>query len=109
MIANYYIIIWQELYDIGCRNIGFDGLPPLGCLLFQITLNLKLDRKCVAEHNLDADLFDKTLQDRAPQIKAMLPGCKIVYGDLYNPIMKLINEPQKYGKYVHELCSYIYV
>ena len=83
MIANYYIITLQELYDLGCRNIGLAGLPPLGCLPFQITLNLKLDRKCVAEQNIDTEAYNKKLQDRAPQIQAMLPGSKVVYGDLY--------------------------
>ncbi|MCE0481720.1 hypothetical protein HAX54_039700 [Datura stramonium] len=60
----------KDLYDVGCRNIIVNGLPPIGCLPIQMTAKSPL---------------------------AHLPGSKILYVDSYAFVLDLINNPQQHG------------
>jgi len=90
-------VILQELYDQGCRNIGVGGLPPLGCLPFQLSLKFKIDRQCLEDENADSEKYNRKLTQRLSQLQATLPQSKIVYGDIYHPLLNLITNPQHYG------------
>ncbi|KAK7276073.1 hypothetical protein RIF29_17205 [Crotalaria pallida] len=92
----------KDLYDLGCRNFGISGLPPIGCIPMQITLKFEMGRKCVENENLDAELYNRKLAERLHQIQRMLPGSRVVYANLYEPLIDIINQPEKYG----ELCIY---
>ncbi|XP_061365125.1 GDSL esterase/lipase At2g30310-like [Gastrolobium bilobum] len=87
----------KELYDLGCRKFAVTGLPPIGCIPIQITANFVMDRKCVEDENSDSELYNRKLEKRLLQIQAMLPGSRVVYTDVYDPLMNLINQPEKYG------------
>ncbi|ESW14082.1 hypothetical protein PHAVU_008G251600 [Phaseolus vulgaris] len=90
-------LIIKELYDQGCRNIGVGGLPPLGCLPFQLFLKFKIDRQCLEDENADSEKYNRKLTQRLSQLQATLPQSKIVYGDIYHPLLNLITNPQHYG------------
>ncbi|CAL0315601.1 unnamed protein product [Lupinus luteus] len=90
-------IFIQDLYDLGCRKFGIGGLPPIGCLPAQITLKHSMDRKCVEDENSDSKLYNLKLIERLPQIQALLPGSRLVYGDIYGPLINLITQHEKYG------------
>ncbi|RDX70800.1 GDSL esterase/lipase, partial [Mucuna pruriens] len=92
-----------ELYDLGCRKFGVAGLPPIGCLPFQITMKFEHDRKCVDNENSDAEQYNRKLAQRLPQIQAMLPGSILVYTDLYYTTLNLINHSENYGMEVTNL------
>ncbi|TKY56552.1 GDSL esterase/lipase [Spatholobus suberectus] len=91
-------IFIKDLYDHGCRKIGVAGLAPIGCLPFQITIKLEGNRKCVMDENSDSEQYNRKLAQRLPQMQAMLPGSRLVYADLYYPILNLINHSEKYGE-----------
>ena len=90
-----------------CRKIAISGLPPIGCLPIQITAKFKIeeDRRCVDEENLDSKMYNQKLAKRLPKIQTLLPGSRIVFVDIYKPLMDMINRPQKYGK----LCQKILI
>ncbi|XP_027368457.1 uncharacterized protein LOC113874434 [Abrus precatorius] len=98
-VQNRLRIFIKELYDLGCRKFAVTGLPPIGCIPLQITAKFSFskDRKCVAKENSDAKLYNRKLSQRLLQFQAMLPGSRVVYTDLYEPCINLINHPQKYG------------
>lgn len=57
-------------------------------------------RKCLEDENLDVEIYNRKLAKLLPQIQARLPGSKIVYADVYKPLIDMINHPQKYGKFI---------
>ena len=88
------------MYDHGCRKIAISGLPPIGCLPIQITAKQESveDRSCIEDENSDAKTYNLKLARLLPIIQALLPGSKIVYADIYKPLMDMINRPRKYGE-----------
>ncbi|XP_054820100.1 GDSL esterase/lipase At2g30310-like [Prosopis cineraria] len=98
-LQNRFQIFIKELYSLGCRKVAVVGLPPIGCIPLQITTKLKnlKDRKCVEQENIDSELYNKKLERLLLHAQAMLPGSRVVYVDVYNPLINLINQPEKYG------------
>ncbi|KAF5446633.1 hypothetical protein F2P56_032244 [Juglans regia] len=89
----------QELYQLGLRIMVIAGLPPIGCLPVQITAKFgnPHDRTCLQEQNSDAQSYNQKLAKLLPTLQESLPGSKIVYADIYKPLIDMINNPQKYG------------
>ncbi|KAK6163806.1 hypothetical protein DH2020_000670 [Rehmannia glutinosa] len=88
----------KELHYLGCRKMVVSGLPPIGCLPIQMTAKSPILRSCSHKENADSQSYNHKLQKLLPQIEAELPESKILYVDAYNPLMDMINNPQKYGK-----------
>ncbi|XP_060196180.1 GDSL esterase/lipase At2g24560-like [Lycium barbarum] len=87
----------KELYDLGCRNIIVNGLPPIGCLPIQMTAKSPLLRTCINKENFDAQIYNQKLEHLLLQLQAHLPGSKILYIDSYAFVSDLINNAQEYG------------
>ncbi|KAF3607123.1 hypothetical protein DY000_02044618 [Brassica cretica] len=89
----------KELYNLGCRKMSVGGLSPIGCLPIQITSKLTrgISRRCINSENKDAVLYNEKLQKLLPAIEASLPGSKILYANVYDPMMDMIKHPAKYG------------
>ncbi|XP_010510188.1 PREDICTED: GDSL esterase/lipase At2g31550-like [Camelina sativa] len=87
----------QELYSLGCRNIMVGGLPPIGCLPIQMTAKVNLFRSCLEQENSDSILYNQKLQKLLPQIEASLTGSKILYANIYDPVMDMIQNSGKFG------------
>ncbi|KAL6564331.1 hypothetical protein OROMI_015781 [Orobanche minor] len=75
------------------------GLPPIGCLPIQMTAKSPNRRRCIHKENVDAQSYNDKLIELLPRIESELPGSKILYVDAYNPLMDMISNPKKYGKY----------
>ncbi|GLT82613.1 hypothetical protein SLE2022_009740 [Rubroshorea leprosula] len=88
---------FQELYGEGARRIAILGLPPIGCVPSQRTLGGGKQRGCVEAANRAATLFNSKLSAQVDSLKKSLPGLKTVYNDIYNPLLSIIQNPQKYG------------
>ncbi|CAI9107089.1 OLC1v1006371C1 [Oldenlandia corymbosa var. corymbosa] len=86
----------ENLYNQGLRKFLVAGLPPIGCLPFQITTKLGFI-KCIEDENLDSQRYNQKLIALLPNIQAKLPGSKIVYADIYTPISDMVARPESYG------------
>ncbi|EOY04623.1 GDSL-like Lipase/Acylhydrolase family protein, putative [Theobroma cacao] len=89
----------KALYNQGCRRIAVAGLPPMGCLPLLITARPKFpfDRTCLEDENADAVSYNQKLVKLLPRLQASLPGSRIVYADVYTPLIDMVNNAQKYG------------
>ncbi|TXG52021.1 hypothetical protein EZV62_021190 [Acer yangbiense] len=89
----------QELYGLGARNIAVFGAPPLGCLPASITFAGEIisREKCVEAYNQAAKLFSDKLSAEVDRLNSNLADVKLVYIDIYNPLLDLIQNPNKYG------------
>ncbi|XP_023538134.1 GDSL esterase/lipase EXL3-like isoform X2 [Cucurbita pepo subsp. pepo] len=96
-MARYASAFAKELYAAGGRRIGFFGAPPLGCVPSQRTLAGGIERACVNEYNAAAELFNGKLHIALNQLQTSLPNSKLVYVDIYNPLLDVIQNYRKYG------------
>lgn len=87
----------QELYKVGALKIAVFGLPPIGCVPSQRTLRGGVLRQCADDYNQMAQLFNTKLIAEANSLNSRYPRARIVYVDIYNLPLDLINNPQKYG------------
>lgn len=105
-ISEYQDFLLQKLqdllkgiYDLGGRKIAVAGLAPIGCIPLQITakFNNPKNRACINEQNSDAMVYNSKLEKMLTGLQESFHGSRIVYGNLYDPVMDMINNPQKYG------------
>ncbi|KAM0071762.1 putative GDSL lipase/esterase, SGNH hydrolase superfamily [Helianthus debilis subsp. tardiflorus] len=104
-IAQYKQFQWQlveqflqGLLDEGAQKIGVVGLPPIGCLPAIITLNSKnpiFGRECNDTYNALARDVNQMLETNIKTLER--PGTKIVYADIYTPIINMVEQKTQYG------------
>lgn len=83
---------------MGCRKIFVSGLPPIGCLPIQMTIKSPaLLRRCNENEDNESRSYNEKLQKLLPLIQANLNGSRIMYVDVYNPLVSMIKNPHKYG------------
>ncbi|KAJ9698800.1 hypothetical protein PVL29_007731 [Vitis rotundifolia] len=89
----------KAIYDLGSRKMVVAGLPPIGCLPIQISARFKSpsNRTCLTDQNSDSQAYNSKLEPLLGQLEASFPGSKFVYLNLFDPVMDMINNPQKYG------------
>ncbi|RVW42484.1 GDSL esterase/lipase EXL3 [Vitis vinifera] len=86
-----------ELYGLGARRIGVFSAPPLGCLPSQRTLAGGIQRECVEKYNEASQLFNTKLSSGLDSLNTNFPLAKFLYVDIYNPLLDIIQNPQKSG------------
>ncbi len=92
------VILEQELYSLGGRNIAVLGLPPFGCLPSQIALHGTLDSDvCVTELNNVAISFNSGLQALINEMRPSMPGSRLFYVDIYSLLYTVYHNPTVYG------------
>ncbi|KAL4591645.1 hypothetical protein LXL04_004615 [Taraxacum kok-saghyz] len=97
ILIKAYSHFIQELYRLGARKIGVSNIPPIGCLPASITIFGKDKNECVTKMNLVAQYFNKKLNATTINLKAMLPGLKLVVLDIYEPLYNMIHKPSDFG------------
>ncbi|XP_042495002.1 GDSL esterase/lipase EXL3-like [Macadamia integrifolia] len=95
----------QELYGLGARRIGVLDIPPIGCVPEQRTLGGGQERECAEKYNQAASLFNTKLSSLINSLNRRLPQSKIVFIDIYQPLLDIIQYPDSYGfEYVNKGC-----
>ncbi|RDY07439.1 GDSL esterase/lipase EXL3 [Mucuna pruriens] len=87
----------KELYNLGARRIAVLSAPPIGCVPSQRTLAGGLNRECSEKYNDAAKLFNSKLSKNMDSLAHNSPNSRIVYIDVYNPLLDIIQNYQKYG------------
>ncbi|XP_071695205.1 GDSL esterase/lipase EXL3-like [Rutidosis leptorrhynchoides] len=87
----------QELQNLGARRIGVFGIPVLGCVPTQRTMNGGLLRSCADNINAAAQLFNEMLKQELQNYKSSFLDSKVAFVDYYNPYMNIIQNPHNYG------------
>uniref|UniRef100_A0A7N0RF04 GDSL esterase/lipase n=1 Tax=Kalanchoe fedtschenkoi TaxID=63787 RepID=A0A7N0RF04_KALFE len=103
LILQYVHELIRALLNEGAKKISFGGLPPMGCLPAVITLYSKsgpLDRSCIDSYSAIARSYNKLLEAELAKVSAegASRGVKVVYADVYSPVMDMIQQQDKYGK-----------
>ena len=74
-------------------NVG-----PLGCIPYQKTINQITQDQCVELPNKLAVQYNGRLKDLVAELTKSLPGSIFVYANVYDLVMELITNYQKYGE-----------
>ncbi|WCJ38892.1 GDSL esterase/lipase At1g58430 [Euphorbia peplus] len=85
----------KELYEVGCRSIIVSGLAPTGCIPVQMTLSP--GKHCMEDQNRDSVIYNKKLVKILSDLQSTLQGIKLVYNDIYTPVIDMVNNPTNYG------------
>ena len=73
------------------------GLPALGCVPSQRTIKGGLLRNCSDSENQATMLFNTKLSSQIDALNQKFSEARLVYLDIYNPLLKMILNPAKYG------------
>ncbi|XP_057422693.1 GDSL esterase/lipase EXL3-like [Lotus japonicus] len=93
LASNFF----KELLGLGVRRIGVFSSPPVGCVPFQRTMAGGIERQCVEHYNDAVVLFNRKLQKGINSLNQHFPNGRIVYFDIYNPLLDIIVNSQKHG------------
>ncbi|XP_062011377.1 GDSL esterase/lipase EXL3-like [Rosa rugosa] len=83
----------QELYALGERVIEVASMSPIGCVPAQRTLGGAIERACDETENQVAILFNSKLSALINSLNKRLPEAQLIYVDIYNPLLSIIQEP----------------
>ncbi|KAK8509977.1 hypothetical protein V6N13_118518 [Hibiscus sabdariffa] len=97
LMVNSAAEFLKELYGLGARRIGVFSTPPIGCVPSQRTLGGGIERECSEDYNVAARLFNKKLFSVLNSFRTSMSDGRFVYIDVYNPLLDLIQNPQKSG------------
>ena len=97
MILDIPCYVFKEIYSLGARRIGVLGAPPIGCVPSQRTVAGGVRRQCGEGHNQLATLFNAKLTTLLDSLNKDMPDSRMVYLDIYNPLLDLIEHPEKNG------------
>ncbi|KAK9068948.1 hypothetical protein SSX86_013064 [Deinandra increscens subsp. villosa] len=97
MLVQLILNFLQEIYTLGVRRIVVFSAPPIGCFPDVRTLVGGPERRCVNEENNVAQLFNSILKQQLQFWRTSFPQLRVAYIDYYNPLISIIENPQKYG------------
>ncbi|MCD7461878.1 hypothetical protein HAX54_047320 [Datura stramonium] len=111
LLLNRLEAFVNDSYKMGARKIAVAGLPPVGCLPVQMTIysllpSLHMFRRiCVQHQKLDSQAYNSKLKALISRLHAKHSGLRLVYMDIYKPLMDMINHPSAYGyDRIHKGC-----
>lgn len=84
----------KEMHKLGARRLVVVSVPPIGCM--PIVKTLRGSTKCVESYNNVALSFNTKAKEMLETLKASL-GITTTYVDVYDIILKAINNPKQYG------------
>ncbi|KAH7546785.1 hypothetical protein FEM48_Zijuj01G0238100 [Ziziphus jujuba var. spinosa] len=84
------------LYQLGARKVSIGGLPPMGCLPLERTMNILYGSGCIEEYNDVAKNFNKKLQGLVAKLKMEL-GVQLVLSNVYDILSEMIQKPNSFG------------
>ncbi|KAL0002871.1 hypothetical protein SO802_016652 [Lithocarpus litseifolius] len=87
----------RELYGLGVRKISLTGLPPMGCLPLERTINILGQNECVEKYNTVALEFNGKLNGLVERLNKELPGLRLLSADAYKILDQIIKKPSLYG------------
>jgi hypothetical protein len=81
------------------RKFVIGNVGPIGCIPYQKTINQLNEDECVDLANKLAIQYNGRLKDMLAELNDNLPGATFVLANVYDLVMELIKNYDKYGKY----------
>lgn len=79
------------------RKFVLGNVGPIGCIPYQKTINQLAQDQCVELPNKLAKQYNGRLKDLLAELTENLPGATFVHANVYDLVMELITNYDKYG------------
>lgn len=89
----------QRLYALDARKFVVGNVGPIGCIPYQKTINQLESNQCVGLADKLALQYNGRLRDLLTELNENLPGAKFVLANVYDMVMEVITNYNKYGQY----------
>ncbi|KAL9378415.1 hypothetical protein Peur_029750 [Populus x canadensis] len=86
-----------RLYKMDARKFVIGNVGPIGCIPYQKTINQLSENECVGLANKLAVQYNGRLKDLLAELNENLPGATFVLANVYDMVMELITNYEKYG------------
>ncbi|XVE87210.1 hypothetical protein DITRI_Ditri18aG0097900 [Diplodiscus trichospermus] len=86
-----------RLYQLDARKFVIGNVGPIGCIPYQKTINQLDENECVDFSNKLAMQYNGKLKDLLTELTGKLPGSIFVHANVYDLVMELIANYEKYG------------
>ncbi|KAG2303822.1 hypothetical protein Bca52824_032473 [Brassica carinata] len=105
----------KELIDMGGRTFLVPGEFPMGCSVTYLTLYQTSNKEeynpsgCLKWLNKFAKYHSDQLQAELNKLRELYPHVSIIYADYYNALLRLFQEPGKFGfidRPLHACCGF---
>ncbi|XP_020598781.1 GDSL esterase/lipase At2g04570-like [Phalaenopsis equestris] len=95
----------EEIYALGARKIDLTGLPPMGCLPLERSINFppSLSDECKQDYNRVARDFNSKLNILMDKLDKEKPDISLVYSNIYDFFDAVLKSPSSYGFEVAEV------
>ncbi|KAM7520531.1 hypothetical protein LguiB_019493 [Lonicera macranthoides] len=90
-----------RLYQLDARKFIIGNVGPIGCIPYQKTINQLNEDQCVELPNKLALQYNARLKDLLASLNENLPGATFVHANVYDLVMEVISNYDKYGKYLY--------
>ncbi|XVF35931.1 hypothetical protein REPUB_Repub19eG0014300 [Reevesia pubescens] len=97
LLVDWASTFIKNLHGLGARKFAYLSTLPWGCVPVVRTIAGGVQRNCVDVENQAALMFNSKLEAEISNLNSNLSGAKIVFIDVYNPLLDLIQNPNKYG------------
>ncbi|KAL9245759.1 hypothetical protein vseg_019374 [Gypsophila vaccaria] len=87
----------MRLYQMDARKFVVGNVGPIGCIPYQKTINQLNENECVGLADQLARQYNSKLKNLLTQLSPTLPGATFVYANVYDLVMELITNYNKYG------------
>uniref|UniRef100_A0ACD5UH56 Uncharacterized protein n=1 Tax=Avena sativa TaxID=4498 RepID=A0ACD5UH56_AVESA len=85
------------IYKLGARRVTFAGLPAIGCVPLERTLNLLDGGGCNEDYNKVAQEYNVRVKAMIARLRAKFRGFRLGYINIYDSMVDLIKHPEKLG------------
>ncbi|KAM7251918.1 hypothetical protein ACFE04_023801 [Oxalis oulophora] len=96
-MINHFRNQLTGLYKLDARKFVIGNVGPIGCIPYQKTINQLKENECVDLANKLAVQYNGRLKDLLTELNENLPGSTFVLANVYDLVMELITNYDKYG------------
>lgn len=90
------VLLLQDLYKLGARNIVVFEIGPLGCYPGSLKI-FNPQTTCVDDINKMVSIFNTKLNRKVEELRPTLEGANIIIANVFKLIMDMIDKPSSYG------------
>ncbi|KAM1048005.1 hypothetical protein ACFX13_027854 [Malus domestica] len=96
-LISHFRVQLTRLYQLDARKFVIGNVGPIGCIPYQRTINQLNADQCVDLPNKLALQYNGRLKGLLAELSENLPGSTFVYANVYDVVMDLITNYDKYG------------
>ncbi|CAN1225197.1 GDSL esterase/lipase At2g23540 [Linum grandiflorum] len=94
-----------RLYQMDAKKFVIGNVGPIGCIPYQKTINQLQENECVDLANKLALQYNARLKDLLAELNDNLPGAVFVHANVYDLVMELVTNFDKYGTWSRNQVS----